>query len=535
MIDWLSSTWEANWRSFSYFNGYRLLLGGFFALMLLFPAEWVTRYGLLPSSGLLAVLLAYIAVVSAGLVLSRYWQQHFNAQLSAQVVLDVLLISVLMYVAGGVGSGLGLILLISLAAASLVGRGRLVLFYAALATFAALLTQSFGILRGVFDPASIVQAGFISAAYFATAILARLLGQRVMVNEDLARRRGVALENQIKISQAVVERMQDGVLIISPAGSIVRCNPMATLLLGLSDQPGPLTLWAPRLAMALGRWQAGQPVEAISFALANGRELSARFEKTSSSDGEVLVFVEDMERIKARARQLKLASLGRLTASIAHEIRNPLAAISHAGELLQEDTLDPIQHRLLGIVNDNAGRLNRIVGDVLELGRQKPAQPECVALAPLCGQVLDDLVAGSVCAPEVVDQQIPAEACVAFDRSHLYQVINNLLANAIRHGSAMPDAVQLRVDSTESGAWRLHVTDDGPGVAASVREQIFEPFFTTHHQGTGLGLYIARELTVLNNAQLDLASEEGRGGHFILTGRACACQQAEANEAPVLS
>jgi two-component system sensor histidine kinase PilS (NtrC family) len=351
-----------------------------------------------------------------------------------------------------------------------------------------------------------------------------------MVNEELARRRGVALENQIRISQAVVERMQDGVLIISTAGSIVRCNPMATVLLGLSEHPGPLSLWAPRLALALARWQAGQPVEHVSFSLADGRELSARFENTSSSDGEVLVFVEDMERIKARARQLKLASLGRLTASIAHEIRNPLAAISHAGELLQEDTLDPIQRRLLCIVNDNAARLNRIVGDVLELGRQKPAQPECIALAPLCTQVLNDLVAGSVCAPEVVSQQIPDQACLAFDRSHLYQILNNLLANAIRHGSAAPDSVRVRVDATEQGSWCLHVIDDGPGVAASAREQIFEPFFTTHHQGTGLGLYIARELSVLNNAQLELASEEGAGGHFILTGSACACQQAEANE-----
>jgi len=523
MIDWLSSTWEANWRSFSYFNLYRLLLAALFFLMLLFPAQWVARFGLLPSSGMFVIVVVYLVLVALGLLLSRRWLQHFNAQLSGQVVLDVLLISTLMYVAGGVGSGLGLILLISLAASSLVGRGRLVLFYAALATLAALLTQSLGVLRGAFDPASMVQAGFISAAYFATAVLARLLGQRVMLNEELARRRGVALENQIRISQAVVERMQDGVLIISPAGEIVRCNPMAAQLLDLPETPGPLNLRAPRLALALAQWQAGRPMDNFSFVAASGCELSARFEPTASSDGEVLVFVEDMERIKARARQLKLASLGRLTASIAHEIRNPLAAISHAGELLQEELLDPLQGRLLRIVNDNTGRLNRIVGDVLELGRQTAAQPECVDLAPLCRQVLDDLVDGSVCAAGTVEISISATAQLYFDRAHLYQILSNLLANAVRHGSCAPGAVRVLSEAGERpDRLSLHVIDDGPGIPAAIREQIFEPFFTTHHQGTGLGLFIARELSALNGAQLDLLPD-APGGHFILSGRNETC------------
>lgn len=533
MTDWLSSTWEANWRSFSYFNFYRLLLAASFFLMLLFPSQWVARFGLLPSSGMFALVAAYLVLVTLGGILSRRWQQHFNAQLSGQVVLDVLVISTLMYVAGGVSSGLGLILLISLAAASLVGRGRLVLFYAALATMAALLTQLLGVVRGVFDPASVVQAGFISAAYFATAVLARLLGQRVMINEELARRRGVALENQIRISQAVVERMQDGVLIISPAGDIVRCNPMAVHLLDLPEMPGQLSLRAPRLAQALTQWHDGQPMDNVLLSAPGGRELSARFEPTNSSDGEVLVFVEDIERIKARARQLKLASLGRLTASIAHEIRNPLAAISHAGELLQEELLDPVQRRLLCIVNDNAGRLNRIVGDVLELGRQKAAQPECVELAPLCTQVLSDLLAGSVCALGTVVMSIPAAARIYFDRAHLHQILSNLLANAVRHGSCTPGSVRIRTELAERPDWlNLHVVDDGPGIPQAVCEQIFEPFFTTHHQGTGLGLFIARELSALNGAQLELA-QDAVGGHFILTGRKYVCQQAETNEAAV--
>lgn len=241
MSDWLSSTWEANWRSFQYFNLYRLVLAALFFLAILFPHEWTARLNLTPSPLLFGLTGAYMAATIAGLVLATHWQHGFNRQLSSQMMVDIAVVCSLMFLAGGVSSGLSVLLLVSLAAASLVGRGRLVLFYAAVATVAVLLVQFYGIVAQGFDSASIVQAGFISAGFFATAILARLLGQRAMVNEDLARRRGVALDNQIRISQRVVERMQDGVLIVAKDGQLSRCNPVAKSMLGLSsDDQAPL-------------------------------------------------------------------------------------------------------------------------------------------------------------------------------------------------------------------------------------------------------------------------------------------------------
>ena len=463
--------------------------------------------------------------------MATHWPRRFNQQLSAQMAADIAVVCSLMFLAGGVSSGLSVFLLVSLAAASLVGRGRLVLLYAALATVAVLLFQIYGIFTKEFDPASIVQAGFISAGFFATAILARMLGQRVMVNEDLARRRGIALENQIRISQRVVERMQDGVLIVAVGGIVSRCNPVASGMLALSDEPDvPLSSQAPTLAEALQKWVTGNGEGGLHFCGADGRDLQARFEQTSSSDGEVLVFLEDVGRIKERAQQLKLASLGRLTASIAHEIRNPLSAISHAGELLREERRVEMKERLLRILNDNVIRLDRIVGDILELGRQSRAQPELLRVDEFCAGFVEHFIANeNLEAGVVLLEAPPLNLC--FDRSHLHQVLWNLVSNAIRHSSRGPGAVRIQLESAvNDGRVELHIFDDGPGIPETVREQIFEPFFTTHTQGTGLGLFIARELCATNGASLDLAASTS-GAHFIVAGRNDTCLLPELNGA----
>lgn len=523
MQGWLTTTWEPNWRSFQYFVLYRLLLGGLCLLGLLFPSDWNDRLNLLPSVLLYALVGFYFAAMVLGYILARVWQQHFNFQLSFQVLADVLVISALMVIAGGVSSGLGLVLLISLAAASLVGQGRMVLFYAALATLGALMAQSYGVLYRAFDPGSIVQAGFLSAGYFATAILARLLGQRIMINEDLARRRGIALDNQIRINQRVVERMQDGVLIVTPAGNVVRYNPMAARLLGLPTVAGNLRDNAPTLAAALAQWVAGAN-DSVLFVGAGSTELGARFESTASSEGEVLIFVEDVGRIKEQAKQLKLAALGRLTASIAHEIRNPLSAISHAAELLKEERRGEIFGRLLRIIGDNTARLDRIVSDVLELGRQKPVQIESLAIQDFLGDFTAELLANENLPGSTIVLDIPPHQKLCFDRAHLHQVLWNLVGNALRHASRSAGSVRIVcTPGGTQGRVELHVIDDGPGVPDALRDQIFEPFFTTHTLGTGLGLFIARELCVANGGALVLQAGAG-GGHFIVSGRSDTCQ-----------
>ena len=518
MTDWLSATWEANWRSFQYFNLYRLLLVVLSLFAVYLPHAWADPFHLSASPALRWVSLIYLVVLVVGLVLSLRWQKRFNMQLSLQVTADVLAVGHFMYAAGGVSSGLGVLMLVSLASASLVGRGRLVLFYAAQATLAVLGLQLYGVFLDKFDLSSVVLAGFLSSGFFATAILARLLGQRLMYNEELARRRGVALDNQQRISQRVIERMQDGVLVVDRLGIIGHHNPVAAVMLGKLMQSGSaLSECAPLLSLALVHWRHGGGAAGADIESVDGRSLRARFEPTESSDGESLIFLEDIARIEARAQELKLASLGRLTANIAHEIRNPLSSIGHAGELLREERRGEVQDRLLRILSDNVARLDRIVQDVLEIGRRARPQPESIELADFCQSFIESFSNVEGVPEGLIRCELPENCMLMFDRSHLHQVLWNLLSNAFRHSQQVTGSVCMRVASA-GGRVELHVIDDGPGVPEELRPQIFEPFFTTHAKGTGLGLFIARELCELNGASLELGPSV-QGGHFMVQGR----------------
>lgn len=536
MSGWLSATWEASWRPFQYFNLYRLVFSGILLLAPLLPQAWLAGLLHLVFSPVYFVMAgAYMALVAAGLLASLHWQHRFNMQLSLQVFLDVVMVAAVMYSGAGVSSGVGALLLVSLATASLVGRGRLVLFYAAMATLATLGVQAAGVWLRDFDAGGIVQAGFLSAGYFATAIVARLFGQRIMANEDLARQRGITLENQRRVSQRVIERMQDGILVVDGDGLVRQLNPVAAAMLGSAAMPGTaLASMSQPLAAALEDWMRRGGSPEAEFTAPDGGEWRARFERTASSGGEVLAFVENLGRVKERAQQIKLAALGRLTASIAHEIRNPLSAIGHAGELLREERRGEMQERLLRIVSDNVARLDRIVADVLELGRRDRMQAEALPLFTFCESFLDSFVASGGAAPGFVVVEGDPDANLCFDRNHLLQILWNLTANAVRHAVAGPGSVRLLVRSGNGEGWvQLHVIDNGGGVPASARAQIFEPFFTTWHQGTGLGLFIARELGEANGARLELV-DDAEYGHFVLTGRSEPCPTAGTNGARVV-
>ena len=528
MNDWLSSTWEASWRPFQYFNLYRLLLGSLALFGALLPEGWVAPLHLTYSLSFLLAVVLYLFVVGIGLLASVLWQKRFNMQLSLQVLTDVTALGSLMFTGGGIGSGVGTLMLVSLATASLVGRGRLVLFYAALATLVTLGGQVLGAVVGDFEPASIVQAGFLSVGFFATAILARLLGQRLMANEELARLRGMSLENQSRISQRVIERMQDGVLVVDSVGLVQRHNPMIeTMLDSAPTLCVSLSEYSPPLAAALAEWLPARDETTFDFLGPAGGELRARFAQTTSSDGEVLIFIEDLGRIKERAQQLKLAALGRLTASIAHEIRNPLSAIGHAGELLREERRGAMQDRLLKILADNVARLDRIVADILELGRRDRMQTERLSVQSFCTQFIESFANVKDVADGVIMLEVGDDLGIYFDRNHLNQILWNLLDNAIRHASGKPGSVCLSVVADGGrGTVELHVIDDGSGVPEAVKAQIFEPFFTTHHLGTGLGLFIARELCEANGASLELVADAACG-HFVIAGRSDSCLLSE--------
>jgi two-component system sensor histidine kinase PilS (NtrC family) len=255
----------------------------------------------------------------------------------------------------------------------------------------------------------------------------------------------------------------------------------------------------------------------------NQMQLRARFVGTASTERDVLVFLENMSRLREQAQQIKLAALGRLTASIAHEIRNPLSAISHAGELMREERRGELHERLLRIVLDNSQRLERIVSDVLELGRRDRVYRELIDLREMLPSFVEQYLVKENVPADVIRLELSGLATLCFDRSHFHQVLWNLLSNALRHSQVLAGSVRMLVFNAKvDGQVELHVIDDGEGVGDEWREQIFEPFFTTHHRGTGLGLYIARELCDANGAQLELLSP-GPGADFRVLGRAVGC------------
>lgn len=518
---------DSYWKSLRYFNLYRLIVA---SLLLVASYMHPGSFELVPATDrplYMWTALFYCLTTMAGVVFLGGWRRRFNLQLSGQVMLDIVALTVMMHASGGLRGGLGAMLLVSLAGAGLVGQGRLVLFYAASATLAILFQQMLLALSSSdVDLSSLFQAGLLCIGFFASAITASLLARRVVANEELARRRGEALANQVRVSQRVIEEMQDGVLVVTPGGEVRLHNPQAEILLGLGHvTPGCLEDCSPALDAHFRRWRLGQgraEESGLVFHVpGNGKQLFARLLKTPSSEGDTLVLLEDMDRLQEESRQMKLAALGRLTANIAHEIRNPLSAINHAGELLQEDA-DPegSDARLVRIVLDNAQRLERIVRDVLELGRRDRCHPEPIALSEALSTYLEELQLKEGLAPGVLELAVPPDAVLEFDRAHLHQVLWNLLSNALRHSRRLPGSVQVAVRPAAGGQVELHIQDDGPGVPAAVREQVFEPFFTTHSKGTGLGLHIARELCEANGARLELLeTPAGNGAHFRITGR----------------
>jgi two-component system sensor histidine kinase PilS (NtrC family) len=507
------------WTSLHYYNIYRLIVSSVFLLAVAF----YPRTSGLGSQNLPLFVwtsLAYWLLAMFFYGALKRLRIGFNRLLTLQVSADILAITLMMYASGGGKSGLAVMLLVVLAGAGLVGQGRLTLFYAALATVAVLLEQGVRVLDSGADLADFVQTGILCIGFFATAISARLLARRVIANEELARQRGIDLANQLSVSERVIRDMQDGVMVVDSGEKVRQWNPQAEALLGVRAPAQPdLAVFSVQLAGQY-RIYKGDARERVSSLRVpgSGALLRARFVHAGES-GDVLIYLEDMGRIEQQAQQIKLAALGRLTANIAHEIRNPLSAISHAAELLREEKRTEGQARLSRIINDNAQRLERLVRDVLELGRCDRASREAIRLAGFLDRFLDELSMHEQTDRAIFSLMAGGDTTLHFDRTHLNQVLWNLLSNARRYCSGKPGAVRIEAhDLPSSGRVELHIMDDGAGVDEEARGKIFEPFFTTYGKGTGLGLYIARELCEANDAVLEWVGNEP-GAHFRIIGR----------------
>jgi two-component system sensor histidine kinase PilS (NtrC family) len=507
------------WRSLRYFNLYRLTLASLFVFLAgvfgpslsLGERNWTVFF---------VASLIYAAVVMLSFIPLRLHWPRFNWQLAGQIGGDIAGLSVLSYASGGIQSNIGLLLLVSLAAAGMISRGKITLFFAALASIAALLEHSYAVLYADAVAAQYVQVGLLCVSYFAVAWLAHTLARYAVDSQQLAQRRGHDLASLSEANRLVMRDMQDGVLVVDEQGVIMQMNPGAARLLRHSAISGsslaesfPLlfgqyALWKKTGSMSQGNLQLDVGVQARLRFVAIERDTACG----------TVIFLEDMQRVRAEAQQIKLAALGRLTANIAHEVRNPLSAISYAAELMQEEQGDAKQQRLLQIVLDNTQRINRIVQDVMQLNRRDRAQPEEFELDAMLRTFVEEFNLAEKLEPGVMTLAGVKGAEVPFDRGHLRQVLWNLCRNALRYGRKLPGSLAL-IMSAGDGRVMLEVQDDGTGISAEHQSKLFEPFFTTATDGTGLGLYIAKELCEANGALLEYHGQEGQTRE----GRAGAC------------
>jgi two-component system sensor histidine kinase PilS (NtrC family) len=271
-------------------------------------------------------------------------------------------------------------------------------------------------------------------------------------------------------------------------------------------------------------WRKSPKREAsLLEATATGATILPQFTRLGTADGiGALIFLEDTAALAQQAQQMKLASLGRLTASIAHEIRNPLGAISHASQLLSEsDALDSGDQRLMAIIRDHTRRVNNVVENVLQLSRPGNTVPQLIELKPWLEKFVDEFTHSGSCRPEQVSINVsPPDISIYMDPSQLHQVVWNLCQNAVHTTNQDGPAVTIRLVGGQADAARgphLDIIDNGPGIESAMTDKIFEPFFTTRNTGTGLGLYIAREICESNQARLVYRPVNAEGSCFRIT------------------
>ncbi len=509
------------WHSLFLFNISRIIItGGLIILAWLFQ---VTNLGSHNQALFFFAAWLYLLLSIVFMLLIKWRNPDFSRQLILQVCADVIFICIMTYASGGLEGGLGVVLMISLAGAGLISKGKIALFFAAIATIGILLQEIYAFLYIGSYTAQFTHAALLSMGYFTVAWLAHRLAAHAIASEKLAQERGVDLMNMAQINQLIIQDLQEGILVIDRNGNIRQCNMFAKKMIGLKSQPDffePLSLadYVPALALRLSIWRKNLDISFDLLSLAQSNMLvRTRFVPIEDNPhASVVIYLEDTSQIQFQIQQLKLAALGRLTANIAHEIRNPLSSISHAAEFLAED--DGIKQtksirRLLRIIKDNSHRLNKIVQDVLQLNRRDAAQAELIDSGRFVHAFISDF-----CLTERIDQtvfqlELIDNCLIKFDPDHLRQILWNLCRNAWRHCRQQQGSVEIKLARcSNTRSILLDIADDGPGVTEQHAKQLFEPFFTTAANGTGLGLYIAREFCEANHASLTFI--KNTGGHF---------------------
>lgn len=499
-----------SWRELTAYSIYRLFLA--VALFSVFyfqlPPEFLgssdpVLYGKISSLYLFTtVILIFFTYKKLG---------RFDLNTRLQLIIDIVFITFIINTSGGLQTGLGTLLVVVIVVGGALIPGRMSIFIASIATLSVLVEVAYSQFVGD-GVTKYSHAGMLGATFFATALLSQILSQKMKTSEGLAEQRAEDVSKLAALNEHIISSMQTGIIVVDGAGRVTLSNESARKLLGVKLQQNNYGLksFSSILVEQLAKWKYGlmrfEPFQPST----NLPEVRARFSALES--GETLIYLDNTSELAQQAQQLKLASLGRLTASIAHEIRNPLGAISHAGELLAENHInDKTTTKLTDIIQRHSARVNGIIDTVLHMSRRKSVDQTSVILALWLENFINEF-----CDIKGIDKQeiklriMSSLAKVSMDAEQLHQVMTNLLENAWEYSS--PDSPSKRIEIklySQDNEVIIDVFDNGDGVSVKMQDNLFEPFNSDRQGGTGLGLYLARELCQANAARLNyIASEQ---------------------------
>src|SRR5690606_19917273 len=461
-----------------------------------------------PRHPVLAMVLAPAYLAAAVLLFFTGRHGSIRDQVLAGIGIDIVASTLAMHAIPAVAPGIAMMLLFNIGATALLLPLRLGLAVAAVACAAQIGEYACALLEGESEARRLAEALMFGVSYMAIATLTSVVGRQRRASEALAAQRGDQVANLAEVNELIIRRMRTGVLLVDGTGEIRLANEAAMLQLGEAGEGRRLLATAaPQLDARLHKWRREGGDDPTPLQLSPGLpEVLPRFTRLLAEGEQVLVFLDDGSLASRRAESLTLATLGRFSASLAHEIRNPLAAISYATQLLEESRDIPdADRRLLEIIYQQTHRMNGIVENVLGLARREAAQPEHVELGEFARHFVADYRESHPLEADSLEAHAPARPLLAMvARRQLQQVVTVLVHTALVYGRmpGEPARVALHVPAGDKGQPVLDVTDRGPGIAEGAAAQLFRPFFTTSGHGTGLGLYIARELCQANQASL---------------------------------
>ncbi|PID47141.1 MAG: histidine kinase [Proteobacteria bacterium] len=511
------------WSPIQLYSIYRLILIGALQLLTL-TGNMPMQLGSFDPKLFESVLNSFTVISVLTIFSAHFRWPSYMVQVYLHPVMDIIFLLLLIFASGGLHAGMGILLGLPIILQNVLRPGQVALMLAAMAITCLLGIEVYMQQEVTRDASDLSYTGILTLFIFAASWILGKWFEKASLMAELANRRGVDLANLSQLNQSILDQLQTGILVVEQNGVIRHMNPTAWDMLGRPAdwRSKPLRDFAPELNAYFKHWVAKVCPKVVSYDIKHWRttELSFRMSQLGTrSSGAALIYLEDTSAQREKQQGVKMASLGQLTANIAHEIRNPLGAISHAAQLLSESPeLTKPDQRMVQIIRENSVRMNTTIESVLNLSRKREAKRENISLGAWLHKFREDFVRQSSLNMRQVNLFVePSDAEIQFDPNHFDQIMWNLCRNAEKYAHENPADLQLEIQCMQPVHTRdliLSVMDNGVGIGEAAQERLFEPFYTTSTKGTGLGLFMARELCLSNGANLEYVQLNGRGSCF---------------------